>query len=57
MTSEEYLIELARTKDGHTIGELLGKAIKDRSVNPQVYEAMCNTAKDKGFKFVNIQLT
>jgi len=56
MTAEEYLIELAKLKDQQSIGKLLGEAIKDKAVSPAIYEAMCNTAKDRGFKFKNIQL-
>jgi hypothetical protein len=56
MTAEEYLIELSKATDQGPIGILLGKAVRDKAVTPAIYEAMCNTAKDKGFKFKNIQL-
>jgi hypothetical protein len=56
MKAEDYLIELSKLKEQKAIGELLGKALRDRAVTPQVYEAMCNTAKEKKFKFVGIQL-
>lgn len=56
MTAEEYLVKLGKAKNQDTIGELLGDAVRDKAVTPQIYEAMCNTAKDKGFKFKNIQL-
>jgi hypothetical protein len=55
MTAEEYLIELNKAKDQRPTGILLGKAVRDKNVSPAIYEAMCNTAKDKGFKFKNIQ--
>jgi hypothetical protein len=29
----------------------------DKAVSPAIYEVMCRTAKDKGFKFKNIQLS
>jgi hypothetical protein len=56
MTAEEYLIELSKAKEQRPIGILLGKAVRDKAVSPTVYEAMCNKAKDKKFKFKNIQL-
>lgn len=39
----------------YDIGVALGKAIKDFEVKPDEYALLCKRAKDKGFKFVNIQ--
>lgn len=56
MKPEDYLVQLAKLKEQKAIGKLMGTALFDRVVTPTVYEAMCNTAISKGFKFVNIQL-
>lgn len=56
MKAEDYLIELDKAKEQQDIGKLLGKAISDKAVSPDVYATMCYTALNKGFKFVNIQL-
>lgn len=53
---EDYLVELSRLKEQQEIGTLMGKALKSSIITPAVYEAMCRTALDKGFKFHNIQL-
>lgn len=56
MSTEDYLIKLAEAKDQETMGKLIGLGVKDKELLPDAYEAICNIAKDKGFKFKNIQL-
>lgn len=56
MKADEYLAQLAEIKDQKSLGDLIGKAISDKECTPDAYTALCNIAKDKGFKFVNIQL-
>lgn len=57
MKAEEHLILLDQAKSQEQIGSVIGDALVDKDVTPEVYGAMCNTAVAKGFKFHNIKLS
>ena len=51
------IIETEYPLNQKTIGRLIGKGIRDPDIKPSEFDNVCKTAKKRGFKFANIELT
>lgn len=50
----DYYKQVIQRKDQQDIGIVLGLAIRDKDISPEVYAVLCKFAKEIGFKFASI---
>lgn len=56
MTAVDYIKQLASAKNQAEIEKLMNKGLRDGNLLPHVFQAMCLTAKSKGFQLTTLQL-